>query len=151
MKALIFKTSAGVYALPLRIMLAVVLFPHGAQKLLGWFNGAGFDGTMQFFTTTIGLPWILGLLVIIIEFFGPLALILGIATRIWSLAILVVMIGIILTSFTQYFFMNWFGNQETEGFEFFLLAIGMATSLLVYGGGKYSLDRYIYKQNVQPL
>ena len=143
MKKLIFNTKSGYASLPIRLLLAIVLFPHGAQKLLGWFNGYGFDGTMNFFTGTVGLPWIVGFLVIVIEFFGPLALILGFATRIWSIAILFVMVGIIFTSFTDYFFMNWFGNQKTEGFEFFLLAIGMSLSLIIFGGGKFSLDGMI--------
>lgn len=146
MKKAIFGTEAGYGPLPVRLLLAIVLFPHGAQKLLGSFNGYGFDGTMNFFTGVVGLPWIVGFLVIIIEFFGPLALLMGFATRIWSVAILFVMTGIILTSFTDYFFMNWFGNQKTEGFEFFLLAIGMSISLMIYGGGKWSLDALIARK-----
>ena len=145
MKTLIFTTKPGYALLPIRLFLAVVLFPHGAQKLLGWFNGYGFDGTMQFFTSTVGLPWIVGFTVIIIEFFGPIALIIGFATRLWSMAIIAVMLGVIITSFNDYFFMNWFGNQKTEGFEFFLLAIGMALSLVIYGGGKFSIDAKIGK------
>ena len=105
MKQLIFKTNNAMAPLFLRLFLAIVLFPHGAQKLLGWFNGFGFEGTMGYFTGTVGLPWIIGLLVIIIEFVGPLALILGFAVRFWSIAIAVVMAGIILTNFTGYFFM----------------------------------------------
>lgn len=146
MKKVIFNTKPGFAPLPLRALLAIVLFPHGAQKLLGWFNGYGFEGSMNFFTKIIGLPWLVGFLVIIIEFFGPLALVVGFATRLWSTAILFVMTGIIFSSFTDYFFMNWFGNQKTEGFEFFLLAIGMALSLIIYGGGKFSIDARISKQ-----
>jgi putative oxidoreductase len=142
MKGLLFRT--GAYSAPLfvRIFLALVLFPHGAQKLLGAFGGFGFEGSMNYFTGTVGLPWIIGFAVILIEFFGPIALLLGFATRLWSMAIAVVMTGIILTNFTGYFFMNWFGNQPTEGMEFFLLAIGMSGSLVVSGAGRFSLDRY---------
>ncbi|HVG15540.1 MAG TPA: DoxX family protein [Chitinophagaceae bacterium] len=130
----------------LRLFLALVLFAHGAQKLLGWFGGLGFDGTMQYFTDTVGLPGIVGFLVILIEFFGPIALIVGIAVRFWSLAIAGVMTGVILTTFTNYFFMNWFGNQKTEGMEFFLLAIGMALSLVYSGAGRYSIDAHLAKR-----
>ncbi|MDP4247951.1 MAG: DoxX family protein [Bacteroidota bacterium] len=140
MKQLIFKTGNGVAPLFLRIFLALVLFPHGAQKLLGWFGGYGFEGTMGYFRNTTGIPWILGFLVIMIEFFGPIALLLGAATRLWSIAICIVMTGVILTTFNQYFFMNWFGAQKTEGAEYFLLAIGMALSLAVSGAGRYSVD-----------
>ncbi|HKH60779.1 MAG TPA: DoxX family protein [Flavitalea sp.] len=145
MKKIIFNTGSGLAPLPIRLLLAIVLFPHGAQKLVGWFNGYGFGGTMKFFTETVGLPWIIGFLVIIIEFFGPLALVIGFATRLWSVAILVVMTGIIFTTFTDYFFMNWFGNQKAEGFEFFLLVIGMSLSLVIYGAGRLSVDKAISK------
>ncbi len=146
MKHLIFKTSNATAPLFLRIFLATVLFPHGAQKLLGWFNGFGFEGTMGYFTGTVGLPWIMGFLVIIIEFVGPLALILGFAVRFWSIAIAAVMAGIILTNFTGYFFMNWFGIQKTEGMEFFLLAIGMALSIAYSGAGRFSIDSMLQKK-----
>ncbi|CAN5657921.1 DoxX family protein [soil metagenome] len=146
MKHFIFKTSNTTAPLFLRLFLAIVLFPHGAQKLLGWFNGFGFEGTMGYFTGTVGLPWIIGFLVIIIEFVGPLALILGFAVRFWSIAIAVVMTGIILTNFTGYFFMNWFGIQKTEGMEFFLLAIGMALSIAYSGAGRFSIDSMLQKK-----
>src|SRR5687768_3687602 len=104
MKKIVFRTQNGYASLPTRLLLATVLFPHGAQKLLGWFNGPGFEGTMEFFTGTVGLPWIIGFLVILIEFFGPIALLFGFVTRVWSLAILFVMTGIIFTSFPDHFF-----------------------------------------------
>ena len=143
MKKIIFQTNSGYALLPVRLLLSIVLFPHGAQKLLGWFNGYGFDGTMSFFTDTVGLPWIIGFLVILIEFFGPISLFVGFATRLWSIAILIVMTGIIFTSFPDHFFMNWYGTQDTEGFEFFLLAIGMSLSLIIYGAGRLSVDAKI--------
>jgi putative oxidoreductase len=148
MKQLLFKTNNSAAPLFLRLSLAVVLFPHGAQKLLGWFGGFGFSGTMQFFTESQGLPWIVGLAVIIIEFFGPIALLLGLATRFWSLAITGVMTGILLTNHSAYFFMNWFGNQKAEGMEFFLLAIGMGASLVFSGAGALSLDARLIKKPV---
>ena len=143
MKQLIFKTDGSIAPVALRVFLSVVLFAHGAQKLLGWWNGAGFEGSMQYFTENQGLPWIVGFLVIIIEFFGPLALLAGFAVRLWSLAIAFVMAGIIFTNFTGYFFMNWFGNQPTEGMEFFLLTIGMSLSLVYSGAGRWSLDAWL--------
>lgn len=145
MKHIIFSTSAGYAPLFLRLFIALVIFPHGAQKLLGWFGGFGFTGTMQYFTQTAGLPWVIGLLVIIVEFVGPLALAAGFATRFWALAMGVVMLGIIITNFSGYFFMNWFGNQKTEGAEYFLLIIGMCISLVVSGAGNVSVDRLITK------
>lgn len=114
--------------------------------MLGWFGGFGFEGSMGYFTNVVGLPPVVGFMVIIIEFFGPLALLVGFATRLWSLAILGVMTGIILTTFTDYFFMNWFGTQKTEGAEFFLLAIGMSLSLVVSGAGRWSVDARISRE-----
>src|SRR5215211_9453300 len=144
MKATIFYTNNSWSPTILRLLLGLVLLGHGAQKLLGWFSGYGFDGTMGFFTGTIGLPWIIGFLVIVIEFFGSLSLLLGFATRLWSFSMVILFIGIIYTSHIQYgFFMNWFGNQKGEGYEFFLLAIAISTSLVFTGGGKFSLDGMI--------
>lgn len=146
MKKLVFNTSGSVAPLALRLFLGLVLFPHGAQKLMGWFGGYGFTGTMTFFTDTVGLPWFIGFLVIIIEFFGPIALFLGAATRLWSIAILTIMTGIIFTTFNDHFFMDWYGTQKTEGFEFFLLAIGMSASLIISGAGKFSIDALISRK-----
>ena len=69
---LILKTNNSIAPLIVRVFLGLVIFPHGAQKLLGWFNGPGFDGTMQYFTKTEGLPWIVGFTVILVEFLGAL-------------------------------------------------------------------------------
>ena len=131
----------------IRLILGVVLFPHGAQKLLGWFGGYGFGGTMGFFTETMGLPWIIGFLVILIEFFGPLFLIAGLFTRITAVSIFGLFVGIIFTSHLQHgFFMNWYGNKAGEGFEFHLLVLGMAAALAVAGAGKYAVDSYLLQQ-----
>lgn len=146
---MIFRTNDQYAPLVLRLLLGLVLFPHGAQKFLGWFGGFGFSGTMNYFTQTRQMPWVVGFLVILIEFFGPLALILGFGTRIWSAVIAVVMAGIILTTFRDYFFMNWFGNQKTEGSEFFLLAIGMSVSLVISGAGRHSVDSRISEKWIQ--
>ena len=144
MKNKIFNTSESLAPLAIRVMLGLVVFPHGAQKLLGWFGGYGFSGTMGFFTDTIGLPWLVGFLVIILESIGAFALISGFATRIVAVCYLILALGIVFTSHIQYgFFMNWFGNQGGEGFEYFLLWIGLTVSLIFSGGGRVSLDRYL--------
>ncbi|HLO80135.1 MAG TPA: DoxX family protein [Chitinophagaceae bacterium] len=141
MKKLIFLTKNNWPPAILRILLGLVLFAHGSQKLLGWFGGYGFNGTMDFFTETMGLPWIIGLLVIIIEFFGSISLMFGFATRLWSGSMVILFIGILYSSHIQHgFFMNWLGNQKGEGYEFFLLAIAISASLIITGGGKYAVD-----------
>ena len=141
MKTKFFRTSNSWSPTVIRILLGSVLLAHGCQKALGWFGGYGFEGTMGFFTGTMGLPWLVAFLVILIEFIGSLSLILGFATRVWGLSMLFLFLGIIFTSHIQNgFFMNWFGNQKGEGIEFFLLAIGMTVSLIISGGGRYSVD-----------
>lgn len=142
MKQFIFNTNNDWSGFINRLTVGIILFPHGAQKMLGIYGGYGFSGTMSYFTDVLHLPWIVGFLVIFIEFIGAIALILGIASRIWAASIIVLMIGIILTSHLDNgFFMNWFGNQKGEGFEFHLLVIGLCTSLLVSGSGLLSIDR----------
>lgn len=135
------QTNENITATIIRIVLGLIIFPHGAQKLLGWFGGYGFNGTMNFLTGTAGLPWIIAFLVIAIEFFGALALILGFATRLVAVGIISLFTGIVLTShLPNGFFMNWSGNLNGEGYEYHLLVIGMAIALLVSGAGKWSVD-----------
>lgn len=127
----------------LRVALGVMMFPHGAQKLLGWFGGYGFNGTMGYFTGTVGTPWVVGLLVILGEFFGSLMLVTGLGTRFAAASLVVIMLGAAWQLRGNGFFMNWFGNQKGEGLEFFLLTVGIGLSLVVLGGGRWSLDRLI--------
>ena len=144
----IFQTNESNASTIIRIVVGLILFPHGAQKILGWFGGYGFNGTMGFLTGTAGLPWIIAFLVIAIEFFGAIALIVGFATRIVAVGIISLFTGIIATSHLQNgFFMNWNGNLKGEGYEFHLLIIGMAIALLVSGAGKWSVDYALQKKN----
>ena len=141
-----FQTNDSFSYLIPRIMLGCIIFPHGAQKLLGWFGGFGFTNTMSYFTNTAGLPWIVAFLVIAAESLGSLGLITGFLTRLCSLGLICVMTGAIVTvHWTNGFFMNWFGKQAGEGFEFHLLVIAICIPLLIRGGGKYSMDGLIHK------
>ncbi|HEV8327750.1 MAG TPA: DoxX family protein [Nitrospiraceae bacterium] len=140
----LFQTDDSWTGLVLRLTLGLVMFPHGAQKLLGWYGGFGFSGTMGFFTETMHLPWIVALLVIVGEFFGSLGLIAGLLTRFTSASFLVIMLGAIATSHLQNgFFMNWLGKQQGEGYEFHLLVIGISLALLVTGAGMWSVDKVL--------
>lgn len=134
-------TSDDVTLTMLRLILGVVFFAHGAQKLLGWFGGYGFHGTMGFLEH-VGLPAPVALLVICTEFFGGLGLIVGLLTRVAALGIGTEMIGaLFMVHIPNGFFMNWVGNQKGEGFEYHLLAIAIAATLLLRGAGKFSADR----------
>ena len=129
-----------------RVILGCVMFPHGAQKLFGWFGGFGFTNTMTYFTQTAGLPWIIAFLIVMGESLGSLGLILGFFTRLSALGLICIMVGAIITvHIPNGFFMNWFGKQAGEGFEYHLLVIGMSIPLLISGGGKYSVDVLINK------
>ena len=139
-----FQTDDSWTGLVLRLSLGLVMFPHGAQKLLGWYGGFGFSGTMEFFTETMHLPWIVAFLVIIGESFGSMALLLGLLTRFTAASFMVIMLGAITTLHLHNgFFMNWFGKQQGEGYEYHLLVIGIGLALLVTGAGKWSVDRLI--------
>lgn len=141
---MLFQTDDSWSGLILRVTLGVVMFPHGAQKLLGWFGGFGFSGTMGFFTEKMGIPWMIAFLVIIGESLGALGLIAGFLTRVSAFGIACIMVGaIVLVHWPYGFFMNWFGKQAGEGFEYHLLALGISLVLLITGAGKWSLDKAI--------
>ena len=149
MKALqlLFKTNNNTAPLIARLMLGIVMFPHGAQKMLGWFGGHGFSGTMNFFTGTMHIPAAFAFLAILAEFAGALGLIAGLFSRVAAFGIASVMAVAILTSHAANgFFMNWSGNQKGEGFEYHLLAIGLALIVMIHGGGKASLDSVIQRK-----
>jgi len=139
-----FQTDDSWAGLILRVGLGSVMFPHGAQKLLGWFGGHGFEGTMGFFTQNMGLPWLVAFLVIIGESLGSLGLIAGFLTRFIAASFIVIMVGAIATAHWPYgFFINWSGQQQGEGFEYHLLVIAMSAALVIIGGGKWAVDGVI--------
>lgn len=139
------KNWVGLYA---RLAIAIAIFPHGAQKLLGWFGGAGFQGTMYYMTTIAGVSSILGFLVIVVEFFGTILLALGLFTRYATLAILINFIGVIIVDISgNGFFMNWAKIEgKGEGYEYFILLFGLIIITLVTGGGKLSLDAFLFNK-----
>jgi putative oxidoreductase len=140
----LFKTDSAISTLILRLAFGAVFFPHGAQKVLGCFGGYGFAGTMGFFTGTLHIPALFAFLVIAAEFAGSIGLILGLGTRIAALGIASTMAVAIAVVHAQFgFFMNWAGAQKGEGFEYHLLAIGIALALILRGGGKWSVDAAI--------
>lgn len=130
-----------------RLVLGLVMFPHGAQKMFGWFGGYGFSGTFGFFTTKVGLPGVVAAAVIILELTCAVLLILGALSRLAALGTGAIMVGAIVTThLPNGFFMNWTGTKAGEGFEYHLLAIGLALVVLVAGGGKASVDRAFMKR-----
>ena len=139
-------TSDEIAPLIARLVLGAVIFPHGAQKLLGWFGGYGFNGTMAFFAG-LGIPTGLALLAIVAEFFGSLGLITGLLSRVAAFGISCLMIVAVATvHLGNGFFMNWLGTQKGEGFEFHLLALGLALIVMIRGAGAYSVDGVLIRK-----
>jgi putative oxidoreductase len=128
----------------LRLVLGIVFFAHGAQKMLGWFGGFGYAATMGFFTAGMHLPAPLAFLAIAAEFFGGIGLLLGLLTRVAAVGITVNMLVAIFTVHLQFgLFANWSGQQKGEGYEFHLLVLAITTFLMIKGAGAFSADRAI--------
>lgn len=130
-----------------RLALGVVVLPHGMQKALGAFGGYGLEGTLGFFQS-MGMPFLLGLMVILAEFVGSIGVILGAGTRFMAFSIFLTLGGAMFLGghVNNGFFMNWFGAQAGEGIEYFLLVLGLAASLMISGAGKFSVDGLISKK-----
>src|SRR5437016_6603754 len=140
----LFATDDSTATAILRVVLGLVFFAHGAQKMLGWFGGYGFSGTMGFFTGAMHIPAPLAFLAIAAEFFGGIGLILGFLTRIAAFGITVNMLVAIATVHGAFgFFMNWSGAQKGEGFEYHLLVLAITAFLTIRGAGAFSVDRTI--------
>jgi putative oxidoreductase len=138
----LYATDGSAATSILRVVLGVVFFAHGAQKMLGWFGGFGFAATMNFFTSVAHIPAPLAVLAISAEFFGGIGLIFGFLTRIAAFGIGVNMLVAIMTVHHTFgLFMNWAGTQKGEGFEFHLLVLAMVAFLMIRGAGAFSVDR----------
>jgi putative oxidoreductase len=141
----VIRTSNEVAPALARLTLALVIFPHGAQHVLGWFGGYGFSGTFGWMTSTLGFPAPLAALALITEITVPFALLLGLGGRVGALGIIGIMLGAISTHFPNGFFMNWFGNLPAgqEGFEYHIIAIALAGVVVLQGSGAWSVDRLV--------
>ncbi len=146
MLKIMLKTDDSFSPIFLRLSLGIVIFAHGAQKVLGLFGGAGFEKTIEIFEKLMGFPAWMTVLLMIIEFFGSLGLIFGFLTRLCALGI-GISIGVCayMNHIKYGFFMNWFGMQKGEGFEYHILVLGIALALIVRGGGLLSFDKALTK------
>jgi putative oxidoreductase len=140
----LFHTSDNVLDTVLRLVLAAVYFPHGAQKVLGWFGGPGYSATMQHFTQGAHIPAFFAFLAIVAEFAGAIGLCFGLLGRVAAFGIFCVMaVAIALVHGHNGFFMNWTANKHGEGFEYHLLVIAIAVAIMIRGSGALSLDRVL--------
>jgi len=142
----ILKTDNSISPLFVRLALGAVMFAHGSQKVLGWYGGPGFEKTIQIFSG-LHFPFWMTLLLMFIEFFGSLGLIFGFLTRPSALGIGTAMsVCAYMNHVKNGFFMNWFGQQKGEGFEYHLLVVGICLALIFKGGGLISIDRMFSKK-----
>jgi putative oxidoreductase len=140
--AKLIRTEPNTAVAVARVTLGLVMLPHGLQKTLGLFGGYGFTGTMGYFTGTLGMSYLVALLVIASESVGAIALIVGFLSRFCAASLVIVMVGAVyMAHWANGFFMNWFGNQPGEGFEYHLLVVGLALTVVVGGAGRWSIDR----------
>ncbi len=144
----LFDSDDDYASLVLRVTLAVVIFPHGAQKLLGWFGGYGPAGTWQYMTQTAHIPGVFAALDWIAEFLGPFGLLLGLLGRVAAFGIgCVMVVAILMVHIPNGFFMNW-GNVagKGEGIEYHLLVLAIVVALAIRGSGALSLDRLVARR-----
>src|SRR5512139_2907909 len=138
------KTDNDIAIMVVRLGLGIVFFPHGMQKLLGWFGGPGFSGTMGMFTSNMHIPALFAFLAIMAEGLGSLGLITGFLTRIAAFGVgMNMVVAVYMLHWQNGFFMNWFGNQKGEGFELHILVIAMVIAPIIKGGGVLSVDKAI--------
>ncbi len=139
------KTENDAAALVLRLGLGIVMFPHGAQKVLGWFGGYGLSGTWGFMTGQLHIPAVFAALAIAAEFAGSLGLIVGLLGRVaaFGLAVEMAVAAFVGGHVANGFFMNWSGHQAGEGFEYHILVVVIALAVMIKGSGALSLDRLL--------
>ena len=132
----------------LRVPLGLIFMAHGSQKLFGLFGGQGVSATLKTFEEKMGIPPILTLLAMIAEFGGGLGVLAGGLTRLSALGIASVMaVAIYKVHLVNGFFMNWYCQPgRGHGIEYNLALLGMALSLVFTGGGKWSLDRLLWRR-----
>ena len=151
MLAILLETNGDWVLTLARVILGVVFFAHGAQKLLGWFGGHGLNATIGMFRDQLGIPAPLAYLAIAAEFFGGLGLIVGFLARVAAVGVAVTMaVAMVKVHLQHGFFLNWFGDKQGHGFEYHLLAIALALVVIVHGAGAFSLDRALYRQVATP-
>jgi len=138
----LFSTDADWTQTIVRLVLGVVFFAHGAQKLLGWYGGPGLKPTISMMHEHLGLPVPIALLTVAAEFLCGLGLIFGLLGRVAAVGIAFIMFAaIFMVHARNGFFLNWFGDRKGHGYEYHLLAIALAAVIVARGSGAASLDR----------
>ena len=143
------RTNSDVALTIIRLVLGIVFFAHGAQKVFGWFGGYGFAATLKSFKEQMGIPVPFATLAIAAEFLGGIGLIFGLLGRIAALGIAAIMLVAILKVNGRFgLFLDWFGNQKGHGIEFHLLALAISVAIILDGSGPFSLDALLSGTNL---
>lgn len=144
----ILKTDSSISSLFLRLSLGIVVFAHGAQKMLGWYGGPGFEKTLQTFQMHMGFSYGMTIALIAIEFFCALGVLIGFLTRISVVGIGIYISAWIYMTQLQRGFLSakWFGEQLGQGLESYILMLGIILALAIRGGGLVSVDKLIVKE-----
>lgn len=138
----LFRGSSQQADLILRIALGTVFFAHGSQKLFGWFGGHGWSATIAFFTKAMQISEPLAGLIVLGEFFGGMAIILGLLTRPAALGLAIIMAGAALkVHLPNGFFLDLKG--AADGIEYTFVLFLLSLYLAVKGSGTISLDKVI--------
>ena len=146
-KSFIGSTAESISPLMLRLPLGIIFLAHGSQKLFGLFGGEGVTATMKMFESHLGIPPIFTILAMLAEFGGGLGILLGCMTRLSAFGIAAVMAAAIYkVHWANGFFLATGGRQAGSGIEFNIALLGMALSLILCGGGRWALDRLIWKR-----
>lgn len=132
-----------------RVALAATIFPHGAQKVLGWWGGNGLSATMQAFSSRMHIPTPLAAAAIAAEFLGALGIAFGVLTRLSAAGVGVTMLVAAVINLHNGFFMNWFGAQSGEGIEYFIPVLALSLLLVVEGAGALSFDKLLSRASVR--
>jgi putative oxidoreductase len=131
----------GISLLLLRVLLGVVFFAHGAQKVTGWFGGYGLAGTVGAFKNYMKIPASLTYISSFTEFIGGVFIVLGFLTRLTALGLIInMLVAIFKVHLKSGFFLHSGEPNKGNGFEYNLALIAMALVLLITGAGTYSLD-----------
>ena len=141
----LFSTSPDWTLTLIRVILGVVFFAHGAQKVLGWFGGSGLKGTLHMMHDHLHLPIPVAILSVMSEFLGGAGLIVGLLGRVAAVGVCLTMVSaIVMVHWRNGLFMNWFGDRKGHGFEYHLLALALAIAIVARVSGAASLDRLFY-------
>ena len=138
----ILKSEAGLAALALRVPIGIILAAHGAQKLFGWFGGYGLEGTGQWMAS-IGLEpgYLMALLAGSAEFYGGLALVLGLFTRpAAALSAFTMLVALFSVHFEHGLFL------VNDGYEYALALFAATAALTIQGAGRFSVDNTLAKK-----